>query len=301
MKKFVHIGADPEFFYINKGEFDEFPINYSIPPVVFRKKKLLTPIRVFNRRHYVFWEEGNYVLHEDGAAFELTTPPFNNIIEMRESVLAIINEAQKDLGIEFTIIPAAKFIIPEKYVNDKEFIKACEFGCNPDIEGYMPEINLTTHTISAEDIPFRFGGGHIMIEFPEELKELMMNYHDIFSQFLAITVGLRMIAFTKFPELIKERAKYYGTPCKYRDNKLHKGLFEYRTPSNEWLLFNEQQLLEIENGINIALTLFHARDELARNFLKNYIDNVAKIIYKADVNSAKKLVDKIRKEEEKIK
>jgi len=287
MNEFVHIGTDPEFFVISTGEFDYIPEGYSIPPVVYRIENQLKLKRLIGIRHYVFWEKNGYIIHEDGAAFELTTPPFNDIIEMKNSVLGILGEAEKDLGLKFTIIPAAKFMIPDKFKNNESFITACEFGCNPDIEGCMPDINLTTRTIRADDIPYRFGGGHITIEFKEEHKNLFVNYPDIFSQFMAINVGIPMIAFTRFPHLLKERAKYYGTPCKYRDNKLHKNLFEYRTPSNEWLLFTDEQLMTIQKGINTAIKMFTSRDETARSFLSRYLPEAKAIILSSDVRAAK--------------
>lgn len=233
-------GTDPEFF---SGYTKDNTI-YCLPPVYFRQH--LGVQAEPNGRHPIFIKLSNgTIVHEDGAAFELSATPSTNWEDLFERV----NEGKKALetqilskfpevndGKTYTL-PTINYEVDRWQGEDEEFIYCTEFGCDPDEDAFNTEVK--SRIIDASQHPFRYGGGHIHISGSKAIKEEpLLAVHS-----LALTVGLAAVAYSDVPELDKERTYLYGKPGKYRIQRYGHNFnkfpytnvgIEYRTPSNRW-------------------------------------------------------------------
>jgi len=195
----MRLGSDPELFLKKNGEF--VPAIGLIGGTKSRPKK-----------------QGNFGLQEDNVMVEFNIPPSSTEQEFTNNLLTGINVISGLLPeYEVVIQPSAEF--DPKYLRSK---KACESGCDPDIDAWLEEFRPP---IPLED-NWRYAGGHVHIELSEENNnpEFHINFIRALDKFLAIPA-------TKYDKDVRRRKKY-GILGAYRDKVYG---VEYRTLSNFWI------------------------------------------------------------------
>lgn len=232
MKDNLKFGADPEFFasYEMNGE------RYVLPPVVLRTD--FDCEYKENDRHPIFAEYGKTVIHEDGAAFEASTPPnadwkeiWNTLDEAKKRFSADVLSKYSDVCTpQLFSIPSMKYEVERWYGRGPEFQMATLFGCDADIDAFNTEVPC--RTLDASLHPWRYAGGHIHFSGIPEVETMPL----IAIKSMAMTAGLAATAFSDMPDLERERIFLYGKPGKYRPQKYPNGEvgIEYRTPSTRW-------------------------------------------------------------------
>jgi len=252
----LKLGTDPEFFSTVDG--------ICISPALFIKYLGLKPIDVSNEMHPVFYEDNLFKILMDGCAWEIGFKhPFTNGMEMYEITNLAISCLQDFIskykweGVPFKLHkkPVVN-IIPEmyeKFINreDKYFdftvYSGFIFGCDKDYDVFNDKYECKTINIMT---PLRYGGGHIHVSG----NDLFQEYPKPMIKLLAITIGNFVTAKSIYPKEDKIRVSTYGKAGRYREQKYPNGDFgiEYRTPSNTWLSFNLDGILEMEYLIGIA-------------------------------------------------
>lgn len=226
-------GADPEFFatYEYRGR------TFCLPPVVFRTK-LGIPAEE-NGRHPIFLHcHRNQIVHEDGAAFELTVQPSDNwkyvfedinsaLQEFNDAILSKLSEVVEPV---LKALPTVGWQV-SKWINEgKDFEYATQFGCDPDQDLF--DMKAKCRVVKAANHPKRYGGGHIHMSNVDKI-----NTHPLeVLRMMVLTAGLTYAAYSPVPDLDRERTILYGRPGKFRLQTYGDGTHgvEYRTPSNSW-------------------------------------------------------------------
>lgn len=225
-------GADPEFFagYEKDGE------TFVLPPVIFRNE-LGVPFKEHGT-HPIFAEYDDTFVHEDGAAFEMSTPPSNDWRTIFSHLEDARNNFSKDVLSKFPevclpellALPTINYEVKRWLKMGPEFHLSTIFGCDPDKDVY--DTKTKAKVLDAKKHKFRYGGGHIHVSgIPEiETKPLMAI------RSMVLTAGLAATAFSDVPELDAGRLFLYGRPGKFRIQNYGNGKtgIEYRTPSNRW-------------------------------------------------------------------
>lgn len=197
----VTIGADPEFFMIDK--------NTNKPVVACRK------FGGEKRAPMFLSPDGGYL--EDGTAVEFNVSPSGSLAECREKIenliLVFLNQHKDYYISKYT---TAQFSQAEL----ESFPEAMQIGCSPDLFAYglriAPEISKFENR--------RFAGGHIHLgidPWPEGLeKDLMVKFMDIL---LVLPVAHKWCDESRYP--------FYGHPGLYRETSYG---IEHRSPDNWW-------------------------------------------------------------------
>jgi hypothetical protein len=227
----LKFGADPEFAAVYEEDGEKF----ILPPVVLRSD--FNCEFEENDRHPIFKRYGDTYVHEDGAAFEMSTPPSHDWREIWNK----INEVKEIFGREVLSrypvcnpalysLPAVKYQVDTWINRGPEFQMATMFGCDPDQDVYNTKVKCKV--IDATRHPWRYMGGHIHASGLKEIEESPL----IAIRCMVITAGLAATAFTDVPDLEKERLFLYGKPGKFRVQNYPSGEvgIEYRTPSTRW-------------------------------------------------------------------
>jgi len=227
----TQFGADPEIFVVDKD-------GNCIPPAALREDfglKYLDEKTLING--------DGWSIIEDGAATEINFMPSddeNTIFERIENAITGISKFIKDkFDLETIIFPTVPFDV-KKYWNNRgeEFRDCVRFGCDPALDIYSGEFSTE---ISADDIPERYGGGHIHMQAPENNMGLFDETYYHATILMDILVGNSGVAFMRpnmnWIKAEKSRLKYYGRPGKIRLQEYPNGMkgIEYRTPSNFWI------------------------------------------------------------------
>ena len=255
MSKKPIFGADPEFFavYAKNGK------TYCLPPVVFRTE-LGIPAEE-NGRHPIFKRcTSGQIVHEDGAAFELTVSPSKNWKTLYNGIHEALQEFNDSILSKFSDIvnpslqalPTVGWEVKRWKDMGEEFEMATLFGCDPDQDLF--NMQAQCRVIKAAKHPQRYGGGHIhmsnvdMIE-TDPLQVLRM---------MVLTAGLTYAAYSPVPDLDRERTYLYGRPGKFRLQTYPSGKrgVEYRTPSNSWtgnISLAERIFTALEYGVSVLL------------------------------------------------
>jgi hypothetical protein len=197
-------------------------------------------------RHPVFLSGDGWILHEDGAAFEMSVRPSFNPRNVFDSLAEASQQASDKILSLFPeycepflyFIPAVGFEI-ERWKNEgPDFIMSTEFGCDRDFDAYNSA--EPSQRIDASNHPFRYGGGHLHISGDPTLGENPIKA----VYCAAMTAGLAAVLYSDTPELEKLRTGLYGKPGKFRvqeykpNPKLgsdYRVGLEYRTISNTWV------------------------------------------------------------------
>ena len=248
-------GADPEFF----ATYTKGKKQYCLPPVIFRTE-LGIPAEE-NGRHPIFLKcsEGQ-IVHEDGAAFELTVNPSSNWKNLFQEIQNALSEFNKKVLSRFSDIvnptlqslPTVGWEVKRWKDRGEDFDMATQFGCDPDQDLFNMQAQCLV--IKAAKHPYRYGGGHIhmsnvaLIE-SDPLQVLRM---------MVLTAGLTYAAYSPVPDLDRERTYLYGKPGKFRLQTYPNGEHgvEYRTPSNSWtgdISLAERIFTALEYGVSVLL------------------------------------------------
>jgi hypothetical protein len=275
-------GSDPEFFAVNKNDI-------CIPPIYFRKFLGLKPIKD-DKKHPIYVNTLDGVkIHQDGAAFEFTIPPFKTAKECKHFInqgLDSLNDLISKFGFNIYTKPVVNFDPNEYYLKQDEDFKDCvRFGCDKDWDAweYNPE---GSEEINVENHKYRYGGGHWHTSGDDYLWKYILPAVKLFSLYL----GNYGIANTLYPELEKIRATRYGMPGKFRPQKYPNGIkgVEYRTLSNSWCTLSEDLINGmIKQTYKMVETLHNPTkaEELLNNFGKKTIQAI--------VNSDQQLASEI--------
>jgi len=281
-------GADPEFGAVYRSG-DDF---YVMPPIKFRRDFGVTFEPDPEGRHPVFMQLEGSIVHEDGAAFEMSLPPTSSWKELWERIQYVKKVfAERVLsGIpgvlpELLSIPSIKWDV-ERWKGEGDDFELCtQFGCDPDFDVYDTK---TCQVADASLHPWRYFGGHIHmsnLDIFEEDPALVVRC-------MVITAGLASTAFSPYPELEKERMFLYGKPGKFRPQNYKDGTIglEYRTPSTAWtssFTMAEKVFNWAKTGLEIAVT------GLYKEILPEFELSARKAIKDVQTHTATEILSKI--------
>ena len=232
-------GTDPEAFavYMKDGK------PFTLPPYYFRN---YLGVKASNDpRHPVFFDNGVFKFHEDGAAFEMAIKPSHNPRDLFDRIHDCADMAQEKILSKFPedclpilqFLPTVGFDVKRWEKEGADFFMSTQFGCDPDYDAF--EFEKKAQVIDAGKHPHRYGGGHIHFSGSKLIEKDPL----LAVQVCAVTAGCAAVAFSDVPELESERTFLYGRPGKFRiQNYGKKNPFgpayatgiEYRTTSNRW-------------------------------------------------------------------
>lgn len=206
--KEILVGADPEFFVIDKET--RKPLSaYGMLPGTKRE-----PFKV---------PDG--AVQIDGMATEFNITPARTSEQFDKNIASVMASMVKMLpaNVELTDLPTAMFD-PELFAAQPK--EALEFGCDPDYNAYTGTVNEKPRT----ELPMRTAGGHVHIGWTNG-KSLDDPNHDADCK----EVVKQLDFYLGTPSLLwdsdKQRRQLYGQPGCYR--KKPYGV-EYRSLSCVW-------------------------------------------------------------------
>lgn len=282
-------GADPEFAagYEKDGQLN------ILPPVFLRTERGV-PVED-NGRHPIFAHYGDTIVHEDGAAFEMSTPPsadwktiFNSLAYAKEQFAKdVLSKFGEDCNPELYSIPAMRYDVDRWLSRGPEWDMAVMFGCDQDQDVYNMKAKHTVLDASMHE--WRYMGGHIHASGLEEIQSSPL----IAIRCMVITAGLAATAFTDVPDLEKERLFLYGRPGKFRIQNYPAGGtgIEYRTPSTRWTS-NIELAEKIFSWARVGLETL-LRDKLFNEIAEEVEKPAVKAILKVDQKEALNLLNYI--------
>lgn len=249
------VGSDPEFFALGAS-------NKILPPHIFLDR--FGEIGEYKGLPMLY-EDDEFILHIDGAAFEVVLKnPRYSLTDVHQ----LIYHARQLIADRFDIYlsPTPAAVLDEALTKevDENFLESLMYaGCNPDYDPVLEDLGISTPTIQGifkfKD-SWRYAGGHISVS-KVGLKEKIAKEHKKLAIIFSVTVGLRLVLMSSISlvELERRRSKIYGTPAKYRPKKVElTGIFEYRTPSNQWTSFRIESIDALDSDIRMALSLFES-------------------------------------------
>lgn len=228
----LKFGSDPEFSagYTKDGEL------YVLPPALLREDYHISFEQ--NGRHPIFKKYGDTFVHEDGCAFEMSTPPVYDWRDMWNTLHDTKEEFSKEVLSQFPSecnatlysLPAMKYQVDRWLQRGKEFQLNTLFGCDPDEDVF--NMRTKCKVLDASKHPWRYFGGHIHASGIPEIESAPLQA----IKSMVLTAGLASTAYTDVPKLEKERLFLYGKPGKFRIQHYPNGEtgVEYRTCSTRW-------------------------------------------------------------------
>lgn len=225
-------GADPEMFagYEKNGK------TFVLPPVFFRTELGVSAEE--NGSHPIFARYDDTIVHEDGAAYEMSTPPSENWKDIWNHINGAKTQFGNDVLSKFPeaclpnllALPTINFEVGRWARAGADFHLSTIFGCDPDEDVYNMKKKCTV--IDARKHPERYAGGHIHVSGISDIRERPL----IAIRSMVITAGLAATAYSDVPELERGRLYLYGRPGKFRIQEYKDGTVgvEYRTPSTRW-------------------------------------------------------------------
>lgn len=263
MKKLVSnisLGADPELFLYKNGEIISAE---GLIGGTKQKPKLIS--------------DKGHAIQEDNVMIEFNIPPSRSCNEFKDNinfVLSYLTTLAEVHNAELRIIASAE--LDKKYLNTKQ---AKLFGCDPDFNVYLKDINKSPNSSST----LRTCGGHIHIGYDEpsfETSEKIIYAMDVI-------LGLESINLDKDDR----RREMYGNAGCFRVKDYG---VEYRTLSNFWLQ-NDNLIDWAYNKTLEAIELVNS------NEIDDIVDKYGEDIKKAIDTNDKKLANKLIKNIKKIK
>jgi hypothetical protein len=287
IKKSLVFGSDPEFF----SAYEENGQLYVLPPVVLRDDYGVS--FEDNGRHPIFAHYGDTIVHEDGGAFEMSTPPVSDWRNMWSTLHDVRDSFGKDILSKYPDVclptlfslPAMNWQVERWMYKGSEFEMATQFGCDPDEDVF--DTKSKCKVIDASLHPWRYAGGHIHISGIPEIEKYPLQG----IKSMVLTAGLASTAYSDVPDLERERLFLYGKPGKFRIQHYPDGQvgIEYRTCSTRWT--ESYDLAEkVFSWAEIAM-----KNLLQKNLLKDLepviMEDAKKAILSVDQNSARQLLD----------
>lgn len=286
-------GTDPESF----AAYSRDGMLYTLPPY-FLRKYLGVPA-TNHPKHPVFINGGEFKLHEDGAAFELSIMPsfnpkdlFDRVQEAnRNTSEQILSQFPDHCLPELQYVPTIGFDVERWSEEGRDFFMSTTFGCDPDEDAF--NLDRKAQVVNAAKHPERYGGGHIHFSgSPLIEKEPILAV-----QLLAITAGCASVAYSDVPELEKARTFLYGRPGKFRVQRYGKNNpfgeeyatgIEYRTTSNR--IFSSWELCEkVFNWATLAIDELLPRKNIY-DLVVEVADTAVSAILGANQDSAKSVL-----------
>jgi hypothetical protein len=224
-------GTDPEIFVVDDD-------GNCVPPAALREDFGL----VFSDEKTLLRDD-EWSIIEDGAATEINLEPTDDPDVMNKRLDDAINGVtsfmRDNYDLNTLIFPTVPFNVKKYWTERGEDFRNCvRFGCDPDLDIYSGKYS---EEVTADDVPERFGGGHIHMQAPPDNMGFFDDAYYHTTILLDAFVGNSAVAFrrpnTGWVEAEKKRLKYYGRPGKIRLQEYPDGTkgIEYRTPSNFWI------------------------------------------------------------------
>lgn len=279
------LGADPEFFVMK----DEYNIEPSVVKILTGK---VTPI-IYNDKHPVIVRNEIYDVIVDGVALEVNfRQPFKSFVDIKKMFWNAVGDSEKTYNESIGVLPAGILNIADyrQFLGNQLFYHGVIFGCDPDKDAF--NVRWTARILDALTHPYRYGGGHIHFGFkenpPESDKDVIR-----FVKLCAMLFGNFVIANAVNEKLVKLRATYYGMPGKYRIQQYKNGQMgiEYRTPSNDWLSFDEEKLQQMDSLVDVLYTLY----KLGKNPKKLLLEKTVRAIVNVDRELAAQTLEEVIK------
>ena len=256
MIKNVLIGADPELFLEKDGKI------VSAEGHIGGTKD--EPKEIDNKGHFI---------QEDNVMIEFNIPPSSD----KESFLNSINYVKEYLSVltkikGFSLNYSASANLDKNELSTKQ---AKQFGCEPDFNVYMKDINQPPKAGGT----LRCCGGHIHVGFDNptiELQEQLVYALDI-------TIGLDSLLL----DSDTKRKTMYGKAGSFRFKKYG---IEYRTLSNFWIK-NDKSIEWIYDRVLKAVELVNSGK--IDNLISKYSSQVQNVIDENDIEGSIELLTKI--------
>jgi len=293
----LKFGTDPEYFSSVKFKGKDFAIS---PALLEKDSGLKYILEDVEEKHPIYILEKDFSWMMDGVAWELTVrKPLKSASEMfkilTESTYVLSQFLSQfkwnGMNLNFYRKPAIR-LNPEwyiPYININKVYQGFIFGCDPDDDAIVQNYICKTRNVLNHN--WRYGGGHIHVsgipEFHSFPKESIL--------FLATTVGNYCIANSPYPELEKKRVLTYGRPGRYREQFYPNGDIgvEYRSPSNSWTSFSEEQMEELFYFINRGCEFL---TKSRQDIIEKYLNPTIVAITQANIELAKSILNDIVKE-----
>ena len=289
----TNFGTDPEVFVVDE--------NLScVPPASLREDhgfKFVDEITLV--------EEDDWKIIEDGAATEINVAPADNIDTLYDRISRAIdgvrNFAKDNFNLGIKVSPAVSFSTKDFWEGRGEDFRSCVmFGCDPDLDIYSGEYSPE---IAADDVPERFGGGHIHMQAPVKDNDLFENTYYYATRLMDILVGGASVALIRedndaVSDEIK-RLRFYGMPGKIRLQNYAEGVkgIEYRTPSNFWIKDKKTAnfLLSLMNSVfNLTQHPQDASQILEDTIYKNVPQNIREFKQKLSRETTLEVLDTLK-------
>ncbi len=224
-------GTDPEIFVVDDS-------GNCVPPAALREDFGLVFVD-----EKTLLKDDKWSIVEDGAATEINLEPTNDpdvfIGRLEDAINGVTSFMRKNYGLDTFVFPTVPFDVIKYWKERGEEFKDCvRFGCDPDLDIYSGKYS---EEVSADDVPERYGGGHIHMQAPEDDLGFFDESYYHTTILLDTLVGNSAVAFKRpnqeWVNAEKKRLKYYGRPGKIRLQEYPDGTkgIEYRTPSNFWI------------------------------------------------------------------
>lgn len=266
-------GTDPEVFVIDEGR-------NCIPPAALKEDFGMEFVD-----EKVIIDGGDWTIIEDGAATEINLAPSNESDVISDRINRALKELRavmkKRFDLDIVVYPTVSFDTKKYWENRGEEFRDCvRFGCDPDLDIYSGKYSTE---ISADNVPERFGGGHIHMQAPEDNLGLFDETYYHTTLLMDLIVGNSAVAFkrpnTDWIVAEKKRLKYYGKPGKIRLQEYPDGTkgIEYRTPSNFWItnpVFTDGLLTLMNTVFNLSKNPTDASEILEVPYLNQAPKNI---------------------------
>lgn len=290
----LNFGFDPEIFlvYQDTKDYDNFISNdFVMSPAILHKYNGL-PFLTPDLKHPVLAGSERVKLVMDGVAVEINSrEPIRTGREIRDLLdesLALAEDLAIAYDLEVCIKPVVNFdykrFYTEEVESDISIMQGLIFGCDRDEDAFDQDFSCDTLDVSSH--PYRYGGGHFHISNIPKLEagDFYLNARAL-TQLCAITAGNYAVITAQYPELEQLRSSYYGKAGKYRPQIYSSGIHgvEYRTPSNNWMNLNEDEL-------DLFLEMFrtsvdwYLNKEKGKRMLEQYLYPTLEAIKKQDRN-----------------
>lgn len=296
----LHFGTDPEVFLVDDNE--TAVIDGTIEGVPFAISPAASAdIYGFKEqggevKHPIYFSKKDFKIIGDGVAYEINLfKPYYDPREMWQAVqdsISFLEDNVGKFGLSIYKKPVVNFNChkwwKDKYMKDERYFWSTVFGCDKDYDAL--NMSWSSEIENAAKHPIRYGGGHLHISGIKEIDTYILPYVKL----LAILVGNYCLCKSRNPELEKERAIYYGKPCKYRPQEYKDGVkgVEYRTPSNSWLGFSYPEFEYIFELIDMATSCLENK-QLGRSLLNDWLDPTIDAISKGSQEDSKFILESI--------
>lgn len=241
-------GTDPEVFMGRQRKIvDKLSLVDIVPPASLAEDMKVEFKEKDDKK--VLLSDNKFQWSEDGAAIEAQMSPTNSISTFSRNITQAISALRirlQPLSLMVYHDVVGYFDVNTYWKTRGEDFRMCViFGCDPDqtperyyLQGFEEFEDKVVLDVSEHT--FRYGGGHLHIQAPENNPDFYFKNWEIASMVFDFFIGLRNVMLsrdTRSIDLEKKRLEYYGKPGRIRLQEYPKGMagIEYRPMSNYWL------------------------------------------------------------------